>query len=146
MFRKLITKSILLCVLFLVFITGVAYACPIKTIYAKALDDYDCSTEEWHFVITGVKHIIPPEFVTVVWDNEETESVLLDKVTGNIAHYRTAINSNVGLKEVSAEIAVDWNGQFNVSHGFCSPTGVTLVSFSVHNQTIWEKFLSWFIR
>jgi hypothetical protein len=100
---------------------NIAYA-QTTTITAKGLTDHECDETEWHFVITGVAGRVPPASITVTWDDNGTpvtETVPLDRVTGNVAHYVTTSNLDLTLVSATAVIFTGWSGQFNLSHGPC---------------------------
>lgn len=102
------------------------------TIYAKALTDHSCDNSEWHFIINGVSDATAPQSIVVAWANGQTETVLLDKVTGEAAHYATTSYLDSTVTSATAEIFAGWSGQFNLSHGPCvsAPT-----STPVHTAT-----------
>ncbi len=92
----------------------------LKTIYAKALDDHECHSSEWHFVITQIDSPeLAPNSISVSWENGTVATVSLEKVTGGVAHYTTTANLDSPVIEASAQIYESWNGQFNLSHGPC---------------------------
>jgi hypothetical protein len=100
---------------------SLAYATQSKTIYAQALTDHDCNSDEWHFVITQVEPAAnAPASIEVEWANGDTETVLLDDVTGKTAHYRTESNLDSTVVSATAVIYSGWSGQFNLSHGPCA--------------------------
>ncbi|MDQ5867741.1 MAG: hypothetical protein M3390_18755, partial [Chloroflexota bacterium] len=89
-------------------------------ISAKAIDDHECNSAEWHFVITQVRNEgSAPGSIMVRWDNGESEEVGLWKFTGKTAHYRTTSNLDAKVTSADAEIYSSWSGQFNLSHGPC---------------------------
>src|SRR5213076_564308 len=92
------------------------------TIHAKALTDHECSSVEWHFVITDMHDVNAPASITVSWSNGGTSTVALDRVTGNVAHYVTTSNLGSTVTSATAMINSEWNGQFNLSHGPCNHT------------------------
>ncbi|MGD8744217.1 MAG: PKD domain-containing protein [Candidatus Woesebacteria bacterium] len=93
----------------------------IKTIYAKALSDHECNTDEWHFVINQVEDISEnaPGEISVKWTNGNSQSVSLSKTSGHVAHYTTYDYLDSSVSQASAVIYDDWGGQFNLSHGPC---------------------------
>jgi hypothetical protein len=103
---------------------SIAYATQGETIEAKALTDHDCNSDEWHFVITQVEpEANAPQSITVKWANGDSETVLLDEVTGKTAHYRTTSHLDSTVVSATAVIYNGWSGQFNLSHGPCgAPT------------------------
>jgi Sec-independent protein translocase protein TatA len=89
------------------------------TIFAKALDEHECDSSEWHFVINQVgSSADAPDAISVTWSNGDTQSVPLDKFTGKVAHYSTSANLDASVTEASASVDGDI-GQFNLSHGPC---------------------------
>ncbi|MDQ5825862.1 MAG: hypothetical protein M3441_16840, partial [Chloroflexota bacterium] len=89
-------------------------------ISAKAIDDHECNSDEWHFVITQVRNEgSAPGSIMVRWDNGESEEVGLWKFTGKTAHYLTTSNLDAKVTSADAEIYSSWSGQFNLSHGPC---------------------------
>jgi hypothetical protein len=96
-----------------------------QNITAKALVDHECNTDEWHFVITQVSdQSKAPANITVIWENNATQTVSLQKFTGQTAHYATTSNLGSKVKSATTQIYSSWSGQFNLSHGPCgdSPT------------------------
>ena len=97
-----------------------------KEIFAKALDDHECNTNEWHFVITNIENRDwAPGFITVYWDNALSEIVTLEKYTGKTGHYTTYIYLGNNVTQAKATIYDNWDGQFNLSHGPCFGTTPT---------------------
>jgi len=118
---------------------GPAYA---QTIEAKALDDHDCDTSEWHFVINQISDpSLAPAYITVVWDNQSgqpnvsVENVPLWKVTGKTAHYITTILLGSTVVSASATIYDEWDGQFNLSHGPCEESTPTPIPTPIPTLT-----------
>lgn len=98
-----------------------------KTIEAKALIDHDCyPNDEWHFVITQISNQdLAPSSIFVEWHNNQSETVNMDKFTGEVAHYTSFNNLNSTVKKAEATIYSEWDGQFNLSHGPCPTTTPT---------------------
>src|SRR5947209_3326917 len=64
-----------------------------KTIHAKALNDHECDSSEWGFVITQVHDQgSAPSSIDVTWANGDSETVNLSDFTGHTAHYITTSN------------------------------------------------------
>lgn len=99
-----------------------------KAITAKALDNYSCNDNEWHFVITQINsEASAPDRILVQWDTngdkqaDKQELVSRDAFTGKVAHYATS--SHLGGTVIKADTLIydGWRGQFNLSHGPCAP-------------------------
>ena len=105
---------------FLIF--GGAFASGTQTIYAKALDDHGCNTNEWHFVIVQInEEANAPSMIHVEWSNGASEDVSRGNFTGGVAHYTTYSNLGSSVVSASATIYSEWSGEFNLSHGPCNP-------------------------
>ena len=80
---------------------------------------------EWHFVINQIEsESKAPASIHVTWSNTNDATILLDKFTGKVAHYRTTENLDSTVTNATANIYSEWsegkgNGQFNLSHGPC---------------------------
>jgi hypothetical protein len=91
-----------------------------KAISATALIEHECVEGEWHFIINGLKDALTaPASITVRWANGATETVPLEKTSGDAAHYTTTANLDSPVTGATANIAADWGGNFNLSHGPC---------------------------
>lgn len=102
--------------------TGTAQATGGSTISAQALNDHDCDSSEWHFVITQVdEEANAPDSISVQWANGSSEDVSLGNFTGGVAHYTTTSNLDSTVTSATASIYEGWSGQFNLSHGPCQP-------------------------
>lgn len=89
-------------------------------ISAKALDDHECNSAEWHFVITQIDdESNAPASIHVTWANGASADVALEKFTGGTAHYTTTLNLDSTVTSATANIYAGWSGQFNLSHGPC---------------------------
>ncbi len=94
-----------------------------KLIEAKALDDHDCDETEWHFVINQIEsEALAPASIHVVWANSDEQDISQSAFTGKVAHYNSTANLNSTVVGAYTYIYVDWDGQFNLSHGPCPPT------------------------
>lgn len=93
----------------------------LKAIFAKALTDHECSLLEWGFTITQVPEDCVPGYIYVAWADGSTETVPLSKYTGKTAHYVTTSHLESSVVGASTYICASWSGQFNLSHGPCSP-------------------------
>lgn len=93
-----------------------------KTIHAKALDDHECNSAEWHFVITQIEsEALAPASIHVVWANGNEQDVGRSAFTGKTAHYVTSANLDSTVTDAYTQIYEAWCGQFNLSHGPCPP-------------------------
>ena len=104
-----------------------------QTITAKALNDHDCHSSEWHWVITQIaSEELAPDSIVVTYSDGTVEKVEFWKFTGKTAHYVS--KKNLGLVPIrsSAEIYADWSGQFNLSHG---PCGIPVTTTTVPEPT-----------
>ncbi len=107
-----------------------------NTIYAKALNDHDCNSSEWHFVITQIKdESKAPSQINVKWNNSKSETVGIEKFTGKTAHYTTYSNLDALVIEAIASIYSGWDGEFNLSHGPCRRVQVTPTSKFANTPT-----------
>lgn len=114
--KRLLLSLVIVMVLLLV--PAVAGATGTKTISAQALSDHSCDSTEWHFVITQISEpILAPPAISVQWANGISTGVILDRVTGGVAHYSTTANLSSTVVNAWTEIYADWDGQFNLSHG-----------------------------
>ena len=101
-------------------------------IFAKALQEHECDSSEWHFVVNQLSSpAAAPESISVTWSNGDTRSVPLEKVSGKVAHYTTTENLDATVTEASASVGGDV-GQFNLSHG---PCGVVAGETAVPTET-----------
>ncbi len=90
------------------------------TISSKALNDHECDSTEWHFVINQVdSEADAPATIHVIWANGASEDVPMWKFTGGVAHYVTTSNLDSVVTQATAEIYDTWSGEFNLSHGPC---------------------------
>jgi hypothetical protein len=106
-----------------------------QVIEAHALDDHECNSTEWHFVITGiVDGIEAPASIHVTWANGDSADVPLDTVTGEVAHYSTTLNLDSTVTSATAVIDDAWDGQFNLSHGPCG-NGTTTTTEATTSTT-----------
>ena len=111
-----------------------------QSISAKALTDHECNTTEWHFVITQVDMAAnAPASISVSFGNGSTVAVQLDKVTGGTAHYLTTQNLNSTVTSATATIYAGWTGQFNLSHGPCTPVQEDKTKVTAVNGTFSDK-------
>ena len=94
----------------------------LMTIYAPNLGDYECDATEWHFVINQADPGQMPPYVTVTWDCDGPVQVPLSNISGHTGHYYHHGNLACSLVEVKAQIYQEFDGNFRVSHGPCSPT------------------------
>ncbi|HEX9679038.1 MAG TPA: hypothetical protein VGA08_00235 [Candidatus Saccharimonadales bacterium] len=91
-----------------------------QQISAKALNDHECDSSEWHFVITQIEdQAHAPSSITVDFSGGDSEVVLLDSFTGKTAHYTTTSHLGETVVSATATIYGSWDGQFNLSHGPC---------------------------
>ena len=105
---------------------SLAHATQSKTIYAQALTDHDCNSDEWHFLINQINsQANAPASITVTWANGDIEVVPLSKFTGGVAHYTTTSNLDSTVVSATAVIYSGWPGQFNLSHGPCASPSPT---------------------
>ena len=97
-----------------------------QTIYAKALTNHECDSEEWHFVINQIDdESLAPAYIQVSFSDGIEYTVLLTKFTGKVAHYTTTDALDFVVLEAKAHIYSKWSGQFNLSHGPCETTTPT---------------------
>ena len=97
-----------------------------QTIYAKALTNHECDSEEWHFVINQIDdESLAPAYIQVSLSDGIEYTVLLTKFTGKVAHYTTTDALDFVVLEAKAHIYSEWSGQFNLSHGSCETTAPT---------------------
>lgn len=99
---------------------------PPAPISAKALDDHECDSTEWHFVINQINNADnTPGSIAVTWANGDTDEVPLDRVTpGGTAHYATTANLDSTVISATTDIYAGWSGEFNLSHGPCRAAAV----------------------
>lgn len=97
-----------------------AHASATKVIAAKALDDHECVSGEWHFVINQISDpTLAPASIEVTWANGSGQVVPLEKFTGQVAHYTTTAHQDSTVVSATTTIYAEWDGQFNLSHGPC---------------------------
>lgn len=106
-----------------------------------SLSSHECSTAEFHFVITGLNNPgatpdnVPPVSISVTFQlpggGQVTKNIPLDTITGGVAHYTITIGPGLdqipaGSLIVSVADAVvgvppggSFSGNFNLSHGPC---------------------------
>jgi hypothetical protein len=93
-----------------------------QQISAKALQDHECDSTEWHFVINQINdESNAPGSIHVTCANGQEADVPGDKFTGGVAHYTTTLNLDSTVTSATATIYDAWDGQFNLSHGPCGP-------------------------
>ena len=115
----------------------------LKNISAKALDDHECDSTEWHFVITQIDNEDhAPGSINVFWANGASESVPLWKFTGGTAHYVTTSNLDSVVTSATAQIYEEWSGQFNLSHGPCGSTPTATVTEVIPTSTPTEVIVT----
>jgi len=116
--RLLVTFLLLLLVLF-IGTEGQALTNGMKIIEAPNVDDYECDSTEWHFVITQADPARMPESIFVTWDCGGPIEVPLAGISGSTGHYYYYDNLTCRLVKVWAEIYIEFDGNFRVSHGPC---------------------------
>jgi len=108
----------------------------LKPIEAKALDDHGCDSSELGIVITQIEsEALAPPFVWVYRDGVPKEKVELTAFTGKTAHYVTTNHLDKVVTRITAEIYVDWDGQFNLPHGPCDTPPPTTTTTTVADTT-----------
>ncbi|MPZ50793.1 MAG: hypothetical protein GEU75_16090 [Dehalococcoidia bacterium] len=75
----------------------------------------------WHFIINQITPASnAPASILVTWQNGDTQSVGLDRVTGKVGHYTVAATaSHSEILSATAQIYDGWRGQFNLSSVEC---------------------------
>lgn len=113
-------------VLILVLPTVSVYSSPNECREDKRIDasnvggDYDCDSEEWHFVINQLdSDDLAPDKIYVTWENGDSAEVPLSSANQQMAHYYTSLNLDSPVTEAYTYIYVDWSGNFVISHGPC---------------------------
>jgi len=108
----------------------------LKTITAH-VDDYSCNEpgdpNVWGFTINQIENpeVNAPKEIRVWYEGLPTFVTLTKpKIDGPVAHYEDNDPDHLNRYVVKAEadIYVGWGGEFNLSHGPCKPTAVTIVS------------------
>jgi len=132
---KRVIVVVFLVLLVLLLMTTWALACLEIHVKASTLVDHECDNSEWHFVINQIeeesKASKAPESIEVFWDDGTSTVVPLQKFTGGVAHYVTAENLYAGaVVDAVTTIYYSWEGEFNLSHGPCKATAVTVTSFT----------------
>lgn len=98
-----------------------------ETIEAKAMDTQANCRTAIHFVVTDVAANVAPVSIVIERADYPNEQVLLERITGNVAHYTTTNLLGVPMRRAWTYKPPMWGGQFNLS---CAPTAVTLTAFS----------------
>jgi hypothetical protein len=84
---------------------------------------------EYHFVITQVTGITPPDTITVTWsDGSTTQGTALPSAGGNAFYGAYPPSSDVKPTAATATIDSSWSGEFNLSgcvNGASTPTPTT---------------------
>ncbi len=142
MFKKFLKVAIVVATLAIVVLPALADD-GLVTIYAGAMESYDCNNEERHFVITDIsEELLAPLSIILDLKDGTQEVVLLTSFTGKVAHYTTFKNLDIGVQSASAEIYEEWEGQFRYSHGPCGPNAVTVTEFEADNDDDnWQLWL-----
>lgn len=102
--------------------------CAAKEIYAE-LDGYECA-EKWQVKITGHKPISGDVFFA--FDNGDTETV---PCVG--CKCITTSHPDVGVESIMAVVRAGQSGTFELEKGFCTPTAIALMDFSVRSGGSW---------
>ena len=106
---------------------------PPGTVHVKtsSLTDHDCDSTEWHFVITQIdEEANAPASITVRFSGGATVVVALEKFIGGVAHYTTTQHLGETVIDATAILYAGWSGEFNLSHGPCTPTTTTTIGSS----------------
>lgn len=124
--KKILLVMVTLAGLLLLFTATTASATTTKTITAHAINDHECDSTEWHFVITQVDtEADAPASITVTYTDSTVQVIDLSAFTGHTAHYSTTDNLDKIVASASAVIYESWSGQFNLSHGPCGESTTT---------------------
>lgn len=105
------------------------------------IGDHECDDSEWHFIITQVDGEKPAS-IFVEWVDGYTETIPLSWETSHTAHYTTTSQLDTKVLTATATIYVEWDGEFNLSHGPCLPTAVML-SCSAERRGHQDVVIAW---
>ncbi|MEA1999657.1 MAG: hypothetical protein U9N61_10115 [Euryarchaeota archaeon] len=82
----------------------------------------DQCSDRWVFKLTGKK----PDTIEVTFKNGDVETLPRH---GN--KYSTFSHPDIGVEYATAIVSEEWNGIFELIEGYCSPTDIGLIEWSV---------------